>query len=320
MNRRLTPSAKAYAARSSAGSGRPLPEPGRPQYYRDSEHDIDLARRSRADPHGRDGHHARDAASTHVDDLLSATPASAASRALPATGAASGTTKTGSSSWWPARGCLARLRDPRPLFRRLPVHPGPRHLNQPRRPHAIKIVEEGKEMEVTPDRFIEARVGGERVHSSLTRVARARRQVRQVRPGDAARGTEPGCLRPLPPSPTATSRSPGTSTPIPRAFGRPFVPTWPGSTFVAYLLMFPLIAAFIGLFIGAVDGMMCRLLRRALLAGAVGLVFGFVGGFLSETFWRNLVYAPLTGSPRTRRHARLQPPDGRPRARLGWPA
>jgi hypothetical protein len=64
--------------------------------------------------------------------------------------------------------------------------------------------------------------------------------------------------------------------------------------FVASLLMFPLIAACIGLLIGAADGLMCRLLRRALLAGAVGFVFGFVGGFISGNLLAEIIYGLLT--------------------------
>ncbi len=58
------------------------------------------------------------------------------------------------------------------------------------------------------------------------------------------------------------------------------------------LLMFPLVAGFIGLFIGAVDGLVCRLPRRALLCGAVGLFVGFVGGFISSIL-ANVIYSPL---------------------------
>ena len=60
----------------------------------------------------------------------------------------------------------------------------------------------------------------------------------------------------------------------------------------AGLLLFPLVAGFIGLAIGGVDGAVCRLARRALLAGAVGLLVGFVGGFISSVL-ANLAYAPL---------------------------
>ena len=60
----------------------------------------------------------------------------------------------------------------------------------------------------------------------------------------------------------------------------------------AGMLFFPLVAGLIGLFIGAIDGLVCRLLRRAVLAGGVGLLVGFVGGFISM-FIAELVYAPL---------------------------
>ena len=59
---------------------------------------------------------------------------------------------------------------------------------------------------------------------------------------------------------------------------------------LATLLMFPAIAAMIGLFVGAADGIMCRLWRRGLLAGAVGLIFGFVGGFISGDVLAELIY------------------------------
>ncbi|MBN1673662.1 MAG: FHA domain-containing protein [Kiritimatiellae bacterium] len=59
------------------------------------------------------------------------------------------------------------------------------------------------------------------------------------------------------------------------------------------LLLFPVVAGFIGLAIGAVDGIICRTPRRALLGGVLGCVVGFVGGAVSS-FLGNLVYAPLT--------------------------
>lgn len=58
------------------------------------------------------------------------------------------------------------------------------------------------------------------------------------------------------------------------------------------MLLFPLIAGFIGLAVGSVDGIVCRLLRRALLCGAIGLLVGFIGGFISGIL-ANLVYGPL---------------------------
>lgn len=60
----------------------------------------------------------------------------------------------------------------------------------------------------------------------------------------------------------------------------------------AGLLLFPLVAGFIGLFIGAADGMVCRLPRRALLCGLVGLLVGFVGGFISMLI-AGIAYMPL---------------------------
>ncbi|MEZ0275821.1 MAG: FHA domain-containing protein [Roseimicrobium sp.] len=59
------------------------------------------------------------------------------------------------------------------------------------------------------------------------------------------------------------------------------------------LLFFPIVAACIGLGIGSVDGIVCRLPRRALLCGLVGLVVGFVGGFVTGII-ANIAYAPIT--------------------------
>ncbi len=56
---------------------------------------------------------------------------------------------------------------------------------------------------------------------------------------------------------------------------------------------FALIAACIGLLIGAVDGVVTRQWRRALLCGAVGLVVGFLGGLMSG--WvAGIVYMPIS--------------------------
>jgi hypothetical protein len=61
----------------------------------------------------------------------------------------------------------------------------------------------------------------------------------------------------------------------------------------AGLVLFPLVAGLIGLFIGAADGVVCRLPRRALLCGSVGLLVGFVGGFVTSII-ANIAYAPLS--------------------------
>ncbi len=72
----------------------------------------------------------------------------------------------------------------------------------------------------------------------------------------------------------------------------------------AGLLLFPLVAGLIGLAIGTIDGLICRLARRALLGGLVGLLVGFIGGFVMAMV-AGLVYSPLNelalrmGSPMT---------------------
>jgi len=53
------------------------------------------------------------------------------------------------------------------------------------------------------------------------------------------------------------------------------------------------VAGLIGLFIGAADGIVCRLPRRALLCGGVGLLVGLVGGFISSIA-AMVAYTPLT--------------------------
>jgi hypothetical protein len=60
----------------------------------------------------------------------------------------------------------------------------------------------------------------------------------------------------------------------------------------ASIFLFPLVAGLIGLCIGAVDGLICRLPRRALVCGGVGLVVGVTGGFVCSIL-ANLAYAPL---------------------------
>jgi len=57
---------------------------------------------------------------------------------------------------------------------------------------------------------------------------------------------------------------------------------WASRNLIASLLMFSLIASFMGLAIGAVDGVISRTPRRALIGGGVGFIIGFIGGFLSS--------------------------------------
>jgi Inner membrane component of T3SS, cytoplasmic domain len=61
----------------------------------------------------------------------------------------------------------------------------------------------------------------------------------------------------------------------------------------AGLLMFAVVAAMIGLGIGAADGIVCRIPQRAILGGLVGALVGFVGGLVSGVI-AEIIYAPLT--------------------------
>ncbi|MCO6044122.1 FHA domain-containing protein, partial [Aeoliella sp. ICT_H6.2] len=50
---------------------------------------------------------------------------------------------------------------------------------------------------------------------------------------------------------------------------------------IAALLLFPVVAAGIGLFLGAAEGIICRNPLRAAKCGAIGLGIGFIGGFIA---------------------------------------
>jgi hypothetical protein len=49
----------------------------------------------------------------------------------------------------------------------------------------------------------------------------------------------------------------------------------------ADVLLFPMVAGFVGLFLGAVEGIMCRNAQRASICAAVGLGVGFAGGLIA---------------------------------------
>lgn len=55
----------------------------------------------------------------------------------------------------------------------------------------------------------------------------------------------------------------------------------PASQLAAAFLLFPTVAAFVGLFLGAAEGIMCRNARRAVISGVVGLGVGFGGGLVA---------------------------------------
>ena len=59
------------------------------------------------------------------------------------------------------------------------------------------------------------------------------------------------------------------------------------------LLLFAIVAGCIGLCIGASDGIVCRLPRRALLCSAIGLLVGLAGGLVASVF-AHIVYGPLS--------------------------
>ncbi len=60
------------------------------------------------------------------------------------------------------------------------------------------------------------------------------------------------------------------------------------------LLLFPSVAAFSGLFLGAAEGIMCRNLNRAVICGAVGLAIGFLGGVVA-IFPAGIIFAIMRG-------------------------
>ena len=59
------------------------------------------------------------------------------------------------------------------------------------------------------------------------------------------------------------------------------------------LFFFSIVAGVVGLVLGAADGLVCRLPRRAVLAGAIGLLVGVFGGFIFSCF-ANAAYAPIS--------------------------
>ncbi|MCA9079909.1 MAG: FHA domain-containing protein [Planctomycetaceae bacterium] len=54
-----------------------------------------------------------------------------------------------------------------------------------------------------------------------------------------------------------------------------------GEGSLAAILLFPVVASSVGLFLGAAEGLMCRNIQRAVASGLTGLVVGFVGGFIA---------------------------------------
>lgn len=61
---------------------------------------------------------------------------------------------------------------------------------------------------------------------------------------------------------------------------------------IAGLLIFSAVAGLIGLGIGATDGVVCRVPRRAIIGGLIGLLVGAVGGLFTGVV-ANVIYVPL---------------------------
>ncbi|HXE54695.1 MAG TPA: FHA domain-containing protein [Tepidisphaeraceae bacterium] len=163
----------------------------------------------------------------------------------------------------------------------------------PARP--LHFVEEGKQMVLPTDQFVQAKIGSHIVaFTRKTRWRDSNGKYADFDPQQLKEGQTLGVYVNYIDTPEGERSVAEFVNPDPRRL----VPDAPLSDkfrlkFIASLLIFPMIAAFIGLFIGAADGIMCRLPRRIFLAGAVGLVFGFVGGFLSGIL-AEVIYAPLT--------------------------
>jgi hypothetical protein len=61
-----------------------------------------------------------------------------------------------------------------------------------------------------------------------------------------------------------------------------------------FLLVFPAIAGFVGLFLGAAEGIMCRNAQRAAICAAVGLGVGFAGGLVAFVL-ASIIFAIMVG-------------------------
>ena len=66
-----------------------------------------------------------------------------------------------------------------------------------------------------------------------------------------------------------------------------------GGVQIAGLLLFPTVAGFVGLFLGAAEGLMCRNVGRALLCGSVGLGIGFGLGLVA-IIPAGIIFATMT--------------------------
>jgi len=159
----------------------------------------------------------------------------------------------------------------------------------------IKLMEDGTEVDLPPDHYIDARIGSHLIaFAPGTRWRQSDGKYGAFNVGDLAVDQTLGVYVDYLGDSSGEHSIARFVIPGPRRM----VADAPLSDqlrnhLVSQVLMFPLIAAFIGLFIGAADGFMCRLPRRFLLGGAIGLVFGLVGGFFSWVL-AEVVYGQLT--------------------------
>lgn len=165
--------------------------------------------------------------------------------------------------------------------------------------HSIQFRVEDKQVTLSPQDFVEARVGDKRVAFSdrFTRWRGTNGKYTGFQLTDLQDGQNLGAYVMYTPSENDKDSSVATFViPNPKrtANSALTLEDLARRKFVASLVLFPAIAAMIGLFLGAADGIMCRLPRRILLAGAVGMLFGLVGGFLSGDVLAELVYGVLT--------------------------
>ncbi len=79
---------------------------------------------------------------------------------------------------------------------------------------------------------------------------------------------------------------------LPRAARQPTVRDQHYRSLAAGFLLFAVVGGCVGLALGAADGVVCRLPRRAFLGGVIGLLVGVIGGMVSGIL-ANLAYAPL---------------------------
>jgi len=155
-----------------------------------------------------------------------------------------------------------------------------------------------KQLELSPDNFIEAQVGGNEVaFAQTTKIRGANGKYTPYDSDQLQESQTLGVYVIYVPSENGQDRSVAAfinPNPKPSSNSGLSLHDLSRRQFVAGLLIFPVVAAFVGLFIGAADGIMCRLFRRVLLAGSVGLVFGFVGGFISGNVLAELIYGIIS--------------------------